>query len=446
MKSNGKKGLRVQKGLSRREFLTRSGTVGLSLASAGILGRPSMAAAAAAPAVAKPVKIVFWYWQDTPAMGKFFRDHMARFNARQKTVQVEGEAQPSTSAAREKIITAAAAGGGGPDVSFAGTQFMFEYYHAGIIRSLQEYYAKWPDKDDMIPTAMVGCKWYKDGNPFLMAPFGNNISLHYYRKDYFKEAGAQPPSTFEELLKVSRLLNKPPTRYGLGLRAADFAGFSMCVCPYLATEGVTFTDGKGSSDLDGPVAVETLRKIAQLYWDGVVQPSAPQDRFPQMVALFQAGKVAQWSAEITHYHMMRGEKHEFEDKIGICPNPKGRARQVSSLAIWGAVMMKACKEPDAAWEWLAYIMEPDVSAESNLVFTYTPVRYSVAKRPEFQNSELQRVASDLKTAWTLLPTWHKNWNQMLNVTVPPLWHQVLQKQTPVETLAKEMASLMRVVS
>lgn len=445
MKRKETKGQGVQKVLSRREFLQKGEALGLSLASLGVLGRPSISAAAAAPAVAKPVRIVFWYWGDTPAMGKFFRDSIEHFNARQRTVRVEGEAQPSTPATREKIITAHAAGGGGPDVAYSGTPFMFEFYQAGIIRSVQDYYAKWPDKSDVIPEAVDGFSWYKDGKPALLAPMGNNICLHYYRSDIFREAGLQPPDTFEQLLKVARLLNKPPERYGFGLRAADYSGFNMNVLPHLATEGVTFTDGKGSSDLDGPVAVETLRKIAQLYWDGVAQPSGPQDRFPQMVALFQAGKIAQWSAESTHYHMLRGEKNEFLDKIGICGNPKGRARQVSSISIWGSVMMKACKEPDAAWEWMAYLAEPDVSVEFDQIATFTPIRYSLSKRPDIQRNLVHKVGMDLRATWTLLPTWHKNWNRMLQAVVPPLWQQVLQKQATVEALAKEMANLMRAV-
>ena len=446
MKRKETKGHGVQKGLSRREFLQRGQALGLSLAGLGsALGRPSVATAAAAPAVAKPVRIVYWYWGDTPAMGKFYRDAIERFNGMQKTVRVEGEAQPSAPTTREKVIATAAAGAGGPDVTSCGTPFMFEYYHAGIIRPIQEYFAKWSDKGDVIPEAVDGFSWYKDGKPALLAPMGNNICLHYYRSDIFKEAGLQPPDTFEQLLKIARQLNKPPARYGFGLRAADYSGFNMNVLPHLATEGVTFTDGKGSSDLDGPVAVETLRKLAQLYWDGVSQPSGPQDRFPQMVALFQAGKIAQWSAESTHYHMLRGEKNEFLDKIGICGNPKGRARAVSSFSIWGSAMLKACKEPDAAWEWMAYLMEPDVSAAFDQVATFTPVRYTIAKRPDIQRSLVHKVGMDIRATWTLLPTWHKNWNRMLQAAVPPLWQQVLQKQATVEALAKEMADLMRAV-
>ena len=272
-------------------------------------------------------EIVFWYWADTPAQGVFFRKTIDEFNKTHPSIKVVGEVQPAALPAREKMATGALAGLG-PDVTLIGLSFAQEFYRAGIIRGLDEFFDKWPGNVD-IPEKLVEVDRAKtEDAPLIMLPVAYRVDFQFYRKDIYEAAGLKPAETVDEMFDTARALTVPPNQYGYGLRGADGWGFIYDVLNVLVAEGITLTDGKGGSDLDSPVAIETFEKIAKIYKDGITQPSAIQDRFPQMVAAFQTGKIAQWAASTVHWGMLRGEEGEFEHLIGVAPHAKGRAGQV----------------------------------------------------------------------------------------------------------------------
>jgi len=387
-------------------------------------------------------EIVFWYWADTPAIGKLFRDTIDSFNESQKAVRVIGEAQPATLAAREKLAASTVAGIG-PDVTYWSGSLVHESTRAGMTRPIQTYFDQWAEKDDMIPTALDPSRSGDTGD-LLMLPWGNVVDYYYYRTDMYEAKGVAPPETQDEQFQVWQDMTDAPETYGMGLRGADGIGFQFNVIPPLLAEGVVPSDGEGGSTFDSPTSIEVMKKIAQLYYDGYVQPTAPADRFPQMVAMFQSGKIAQWSASTNHYAMLRGAEGEFEDVIGMVPHPKGSAGTIAPVVGGaGIAMTGVTRKPDAAWKWMTYLVGPDVMAQFGEIAAMTPTRKSVAERPFFQEHPAHKLSSDLAPYYVSLPWWHKNMTVMLYDTVPVMWQQVLLQDLTVEELAGTMADLMR---
>ena len=387
-------------------------------------------------------EIVFWYWADTPAQGVFFRKTIDEFNKTHPSIKVVGEVQPAALPAREKMATGALAGLG-PDVTLIGLSFAQEFYRAGIIRGLDEFFDKWPGNVD-IPEKLVEVDRAKtEDAPLIMLPVAYRVDFQFYRKDIYEAAGLKPAETVDEMFDTARALTVPPNQYGYGLRGADGWGFIYDVLNVLVAEGITLTDGKGGSDLDSPVAIETFEKIAKIYKDGITQPSAIQDRFPQMVAAFQTGKIAQWAASTVHWGMLRGEEGEFEHLIGVAPHAKGRAGQVAPVTPVGWAMASVTRHPEEAWEFMAYLTSPDVVDEFSRILAYAPALKSVSERPYFQENPALKLSSDLAPYHYLYPYDHKNWNLMVQDTAPTLWQQVLLEELTAEAMAKQLADLMR---
>lgn len=399
-----------------------------------------------APAVSQPVAITYWYWADSPAIGEFFRATVDEFNNKQKAVRVEAEAQTAFQPAREKLVATAAAGGGGPDATYGNMQMAFEFNQAGFSRPIQDLFDKWPRKDDLFPSALETHRSIGADKQLIYMPWGIQADYHYYRADAYQEVGLKAPDTFEDIVKYARALTKAPDRYGFGLRAADGVGFQINVLNYVSNDGITYTDGKGGSDLDSPAAAQTIQTIADLYYEGVAQPSALQDRFPQMVALFQSGKLAQWSASVNHSVLLAGANGEFEDKIGISPFPTGKSgkRWVQTASV-GNLMMKSSKNVEATWQWIMALMEPDVVERFCKVLAFVPPLKSVADRPSITSNRYFKLSIDMQPNWGSYPVWHKNWNSMQLEQGPQLWQQVLQKQLTVPDMLKKLADLMRQV-
>ncbi|HBY99246.1 MAG TPA: hypothetical protein DEP84_35780 [Chloroflexi bacterium] len=440
--------------ISRRDFLRTSAIVGAGLLTAcgPAATQPSTgqqtgaeAKITEAPAVAKPVTVTYWYWADNPDWGELFRKKVDEFNQSQNSIRVEAEAQPNTSATKEKLVQTAAAGGGGPDVTYANTSWQQEFYDAGLSLPVGEFFDQWDEKDDIF-AELVETHKIKPGQPLLYMPWGIQVDMHYYRSDFYDQAGLKPPDTFEQLVENSKALTNPPDRYGFGLRGADQFGFLLNFVNYMLNAGLTFTDGKGGSDLDTPAGVEMATRIAQLYWDGVAQPSALQDRFPQMVAQLQAGKLAQWGASINHSVLIVGADNKYDDVTGVTMWPKGEGHdRFVNMASAGNMIMKATKNPEAAWEFITWLMEPDMVETYCKFLAFAPPRKSVASRTYFQENRFQHLAVESAPHWGLYPYWHPKWVEFHQTTGVQLWQRVLQKEIPVEEMMKQLADLMRAV-
>ncbi len=435
---------------SRREFLGTAaaavlGGIACGVAPSGPAAGTPAPAATPAPAVRKTVELTYWYWADQPQTGEFVRRTIDKFNARQSAIRVTGEAQPNTTAAREKLVTTAAAAGPVPDVTYANTDFQQEFYTAGYSRPVEEYFATWDGRRDVSPE-VIETQRIKPGQPLLYMPWGIVPDLHYYWTDFYQAAGVKPPDTFPELVAAARKLTDAPRRFGFGLRGADQFGFTWNFCNHLFNEGITFTDGKGGSDLDSPKAVETATTLLSLFWDQVAQPSALQDRFPQMVAQFQAGKIAQWGAGINHAPLLVGSKGEFDAVTGVTMIPRGENRKrFVPVSTAGNMLMKGGKNPEAAWEFVTYLMEPDVQEEFAKVVGFLPARLSVAERPYFKADRFFKKATESLAFAGNYPRWHKNWVKFTQTTGLQLWQRALQKQVSPEDLMKGLAQLMREV-
>jgi ABC-type glycerol-3-phosphate transport system substrate-binding protein len=107
--------------------------------------------------------------------------------------------------------------------------------------------------------------------------------------------------------------------------------------------------------------------------------------------------------------------------------------------------MKASKNPDAAWEWIAALMDPDLLERFAQTAAFAPTTKSAANRSSIQQNRYLKLSIDSQPAWGIFPYWHKNWNQVELDTGPSLWQRVLQKELTAQAMLKQLADLMRQV-
>ena len=432
--------METKSGFSRRDFLRGSAAL-----AAGLTVAPSTSAKAASG----PTNIVYWYWADSPQIGEFFRRTIDNFNKRQTAVHVEGVALPSTAVARAKIVTAAASGAELPDVSFTIQTLISEFYQAGMVRTLDDFYKSWNEKEDLWPAAIESARWIKGERPLMFLPWAVEVGMHYYRADLFKAANQKPPETFDDLIATAKALNKPPEQYGFGLRGADGIGMNYNLIQYMAGHGLVMATPDGKTDLDSPLAEEIATAIARLYWDGVIQPSALQDRMAQMMALLQTGKIAQWSAGTLHGRMIdTGDQMRKAGKFANCTIPVGKAEKRKADPWYvvngkGNAMMKTTKHPEAAWQWLTELTSTNTVMENGQVGGDVPSRKSVTDLPIYKQDSLVTEAIKVQKSWRANAVWHKHWPEFYGDPGAKEWQQVLMKQKSVKDMLKTFAGWMR---
>ena len=119
-------------------------------------------------------------------------------------------------------FTLAVQGGGKPDTTMASNVRLPDMVAMGGLKDLTARVAAWDQRqylpDSRFKDATV------DGKIYGVPSFAF-VNWMYYRADWFKEAGLQPPKTFDDLLK--------PRRSSLPIRPRT-ASASVCAAPVAA--------------------------------------------------------------------------------------------------------------------------------------------------------------------------------------------------------------------
>jgi multiple sugar transport system substrate-binding protein len=430
LSSSGRKARRV----SRREALRNIGLAGL--AAGGALTAKPGALFAQAPAVRKKVTIKYWGFADNPVHQKMSVDAVDAFNKSQNFVTVELDATSLIQELRTKVVTAYAAGSA-PDIAGTVITHVQDYHDNGLIEPLEPFINKWDAKSDLVPSTFDYMR-VKPGQPLLWMPTTLLPYVLYYRADWFAEANLKPPTTYDEFIAAAKAVTRPD-RYGYALRGLDYYAVQP-IEPIWASAGVKFADEKGVVDFDSPAAVAVTEKWVGMYTkDKVTQPTAVNDRYPQLFAVMEQGKCAMWIYG-THSHPQL--LAALGDRIQAVRTPNVGSKPYTLANPEGLYMLSTCKEKDAGFEFLAYMASGDPVRTFTQKRGQLPFRKSIGAEPAYQNNRFFKVAIENSANWWMPPCSHKHWANYQD-KLAPYWQQVLRQEITVKQFHDQGAKLLR---
>jgi multiple sugar transport system substrate-binding protein len=311
-------------------------------------------------------------------------------------------------------------------------------YDGEVLLPVQDYFDKWDRTSDFYPSVLEQAR-IKSGQPILMVPNQVLVNYYYVRLDWLKEANLQPPDTFDELILAAKALTKAPDRYGFGLRGGDQGSLSNLGVLYQAN-GVKFVDEQDGVDFDSPAAIETTEKYVAMYTkDKSAQPSAPADRFPQLFAQFQSGKLAILPHAL---HSWRTQSEALGDKITAVAPPRGTQKRVVNAGLSGTIIYRGSKNPDAAWEFASFMAEQQQARDFSQRFGAAPVLQSIAGDAIYKENRFFKAALDSQPYWAQMPAWHRNWLKFRDTFIP-MFQQVLKEEIPAQKMHEDLAKVLR---
>jgi len=142
------------------------------------------------------------------------------------------------------------------------------------------------------------------------------------------------------------------------------------------------------ADFTAPKAVAGMQDFIDLYKNGYVPPTATMDGFNEIIANFKSGKTAM---TVHHIGSSSGMIQTFGDDVDAFPFP-GDVGKWTSMGDTENVMLKSCKNPDAAFEWLAYLATGKGQETWCTVTGNVPVSKDVKALPFFQNNRFMKVS------------------------------------------------------
>lgn len=379
-------------------------------------------------ASAEDVTIKFWFWADNDAYAQTMQEMIADFNATNgKGITVVGEQQDWNGGEYSNNLLTAAIGGGAPDVATFKLTATPAFVNNGQLANLDEFIANWADKDQINENLYNTMKQASGTDSIYVMPWNTQVLYVYYRPSMFKAAGIGVPTTYEEFLEACKKLTHDGV-YGFGMRGSN-GGQEPWGC-------FLYAGGGDWEHMDSEGAIKGMQDYIDLYKNGYVPETAPNDGFSQVIDNFKSGLTA-----MTIHHIGSSAQmiETFGDDVDAFIFPKGEG-QWTSMGDTETVMFESCAHKEAAFEWMAYLATGKGQETWCTVTGNVPVAARVQALPQFQENKFMKVSIEGAPVAGILPVrdtttqWIKDW--------PGVIQQALLGDITAEECMKQLQAAM----
>ncbi|MFC7533845.1 ABC transporter substrate-binding protein [Actinoplanes sp. GCM10030250] len=338
-------------------------------------------------------------------------------------------------------VGAAAGSGNLPDLFAADIVYVPNWTKAGLFADLTERIGLLPYADK-INQGHVTAGTYKDAKYVL--PFVLDLSVIFYNKALYKEAGLDPekgPTTLDEFkdhaLAIQKLGKKDTYGTYFGGNCGGCGVFTWF--PMVWASGEEVMDPEGTKSLlDGPAAQKVYSTWRALQDGGAIAPGSKDETGATWVAAFQQGKVG-----VMPYPATLLPTASKTVDVGVVPIPGATAGTGSTfIGGDGVGISKDSKKSDQAWNFMAWLTseaaQVDVLAAGNSTVARTDLadnKYS-AKDPRVVTVNKVAASPQSKTPFAV------NFQQAFNAPGSP-WVTLFRNQVYGDpgTLANDNAAI-----
>ncbi len=391
---------------------------------------------------AEPVTIQFFYpvAVDAP-IADILKGYIAEFEAENPDIKVEPVFSGGYGDTYTAIMTAIDGGAEPPAVAVLLATALYDLVNADAIVPLDGYLDQMEDKDaylsDFFPAFLENSTY--DGHIWSL-PFQRSDVVLYYNADLFKEAGLEPPNSWESWAEAAEALTVRDgdnvTRWGLEYPSG---------WPYWLFQPLAIGSGQnivGDSDtevyFDNPDVIEAVQFYIDLSHKYHAMPEGVQAVWGQAPTDFASGQTAM----IVHSSgSLRGILDQADFEVGVMPIPGQEPDTYASVPGGGNfyIFKGAPQEKqDAAWRFIAFLTQPKYTADFSINTGYIAVRQSAYDLDEMK-AYVEQVPQALATRDALQYAGREFAVQNLG-EVRNIFHDYLQKayngeMTPEEAMA-----------
>ncbi|MGP3912891.1 ABC transporter substrate-binding protein [Nonomuraea sp. 10N515B] len=385
-------------------------------------------------------EITFWDTNAGPARTPIWQHAIAEFEKANPTIKVNYVGIPIAQAPQK--IDTAIAGGGTPDVADVSTSSLANLVAQKALEPVDERIAANPALKGKFNEALVTTvkNVVPDGKTYIF-PISTNAGAFWYRKDWFKEAGLEPPKTWSEFFTVVDKLTKPKeNRFGFTIRGGAGSIAQMLEVVY-GQSGVTeFFDASSKATINDPRNVTALEKYAGLYKKNTPEGDLQND-YVKMVAQFDAaGSIAVMQHNLGSYqdHI----KALGPDKVASFSVPKSDSgvQAVLSNPVGGVGVFSASENKEAAFKLAEFFaakeMDGYIAEKSGVI----PANTEVQGAQVAHITEAQRVLNDPATKVVQMPYHLPEFNEITKTWAEPLFQKVLLGELSAKDFLDQFAA------
>ena len=358
--------------------------------------------------------VKFWFWADNDDYAATMQEMIADFNATNgKGITVVGEQYPWDGGGYSNNLLTAAIGGGAPDVATFKLTATPSFVNNGLLANLDELIDGWDGKAEIEPSLFDVMRSASGTDSVYVMPWNTQVLYVYYRPSMFEEAGVTVPTTYAEFLDACAKLTRDTDGDGV----TDVYGFGMRGSSGGQEPWGSFIYAAGGSfeELDSEAAIKGMQDYIDLYTNGYVPASAPNDGFSQVIANFKSGLTAM---TVHHIGSSKEMMELFGDDVAAFVFPAGEG-QWTSMGDTETVMFESCENKDAAFEWMKYLAAGKGQETWCTVTGNVPVAASVKALDQFQSNPFMKVSIEGAPVAGILPVldtttqWISDWPSVI---------------------------------
>jgi multiple sugar transport system substrate-binding protein len=307
---------------------------------------------------AGPVTVDVWFHSGKGEERDVLDAQVTDFNAMQDEVIVNAVLLPEGS--YNDQVNAAALAGDLPCLLDFDGPFLYNYAWAGYLAPMDDYVPA-DVKADFLPSIIAQGTY--GGKLYSLGTFDSGLAI-WGNKAYLEAAGVRIPTGIEDpwtmdefMAAMDALMALPEVEYAIDFKlnygAGEWQPYGFS--PIVQSFGGDLIDRSDyqSADgvLNGPEAVAAMEWFQSLFEDGyaIASPAGDDDFYgSKKAALAWVG------------HWMYGPHTEgLGDDAILIPMPILGEKAVTGMGSWNWGLTSSCENPDAAYKFLAYLVEPD---------------------------------------------------------------------------------------
>ncbi len=215
-------------------------------------------------------------------------------------------------------------------------------------------------------------------------PFRSEVSLLYYRKDLLEQAGYQPPTTFQQLLEMSKALQQQGlAKWGYLWQGRQYEGLAAMFIEVLHGHGGFWINHQTLEvGLDQPEALAAVKFLIRTIEEKISPPKTYNEaesfaEFKQGNAVFLRNWHDVWIKANADNSPIRG-------KVGIQPmrlhTEAGSGGGCNGS--WGLGIAKSSKYPEQAWKAIKYLTSEQAQRQFMEYTSYVPSRKALFQDPK----------------------------------------------------------------
>ncbi|MEV6269050.1 sugar ABC transporter substrate-binding protein [Kribbella sp. NPDC051936] len=222
-----------------------------------------------------------------------------------------------------------------------------------------------------------------------------DMQLLVYRKSLLSAAGVQPPQTVDELLEAAKKLTNDKVK---GLFVGNDGGVGILGGPALWSAGLDYLTADNQFGFDAPAAVESLRKLRELWTAKVLLLGAPTDWSDP--SAFTQGLTAM---QFTGLWTLPAIEKALPGDYGVLPWPKLNAttgKPSVPVGAYGSCVNAKSKNVDAARKYVKWLWVDQTDDQLDFAQSYgfhIPARKSLVEKAEKLKSGPAADAAKLAT-------------------------------------------------